>query len=246
MSRLTSGGGYLYTDSLSTGFQNTPFSYSGWVRLNNTSDQVVFCFSDMVTNANLYLAIFILSGNWFISRRDATNGVQGTAGTATPSTGVWYHVCLTANSVAEEKLYIDGSLEVTNSHVSMLENFNGFSLGIGRRTAGTFNGGNSNHAFGGLYTSSLGTADINALSGGAHPLVANPSAWDIHDLTGASSGNEVGRFGNVLTESGTVGSAESPLVFIGSPLFVSRDVGGVGGGPTYFTHRPMLLTGVGA
>jgi len=150
------------------------YTVATWVKLNNLTGFQTFASIDGTSASAFYLQM--QSGKFAMTVRsnDSTSGVETKVlQTATPSTGVWYHVVGVYDSSAQTiALYVNGQLQGTTSFTSAWKGTGHTAIGRGK-----WSGGNVDFVNGALdethfYDRVLSASEIAGLATGTNAYYA--------------------------------------------------------------------------
>lgn len=164
------------------------------------------------------------------SRHDGiltTNTADTTTGVT--DSNVWHHAACTCTTTGGIAVYLDGGSKGTDSTNSIgpYIAFERAWIGLWANSTGLLQPLDGAVGWPCVWQGVLTDAEVAALAAGAHPYTIRPNdIWAFWPLSGVSTGDEqdvVGVSGAnaYLTETGTVGTAESPLVALGNVHYVN-------------------------
>lgn len=221
-----------------------PFTMACWVKPTTLSG-FTSCFSiARSTGVEIVRLLFNDASIWF----QAVSGSASTAQSGSISTGTWHHVGYVKAGAASHTAYNNGTAGTEQTTSVTLNAINWVSTGVTAYGVSDliypFNGA---VAWPAIWNVALSGAEMQALADGAYPGHIRPSALKWFSWhSGDSAGGEVDIIGRGdLSETGTVGVGDSPLLTPAWPLNVSRDVGGGGGGfqPAWAARSTVTIAG---
>lgn len=159
------------------------------------------------------------------------------------STGVtdndWHHAAGAWSSTNQPRVWLNGGSKGSSATTLAFPSPTVIRLGAWANAGSVIQPLDGALAWPSIWNVELSDAEIAALAAGAHPLTIRPANivafWP---LTGSSDAGEVDIVGGYdLSETGTVGTAESPLVAIDGPIFSIYTPTAGGGATIPIFHR---------
>lgn len=251
MARSTDGSASNGLHTASNDFAATSvYTVAGWLNLGDTTDiQSIWGRDDSTSSATRHMQ-FRSNGTSleFICFNTAAGTTSATQTGLSSSSG-WQHVAGVFTSAKKATAYVDGSPGTESAALSGTPQTGSTrdALLVRYRTGGAtpwnepMNGAVAWMAY---WDVALSAADISALAAGAHPLTIQPhNISRLYPLFGGSTGNDIELInGYVLTQQGTVGTAESPPVSLGGawPANYTPAAGGGATIPVFHHHYQQM------
>jgi hypothetical protein len=202
---------------------NSNYTAACWIIFNQlTTFDTLFCFSDGTANNRDILILDTTVGTTLATRVNVGGAQTTQAGSTTLSTGVWYYVALVRDAQNSLKVYINGSLDSTNTRSTTgRAAISNMRVGVEQTTNNAINASMAHML---MASTNWSAAQLINQSRLIRPIWASSlyGWWPI--LIDTNRNKDLSGAGHDWTENGTIGDVANPgITWGGMPLWFSQD-----------------------